>query len=180
MTEKQKQLSLATNKLSLSFWDKLSHFGIVVYLFLFPVLLAFFHLKDLVNGKPGSVKEGEIYFFIIPTTIGILFYKLQSEALKFKEVYTTLSRQELAHIIEQVGTELKWHPVRKSDSIFIAKTHPSFFSGSWGEQVTILFDKNRILVNSICDPDKKSSVVSMGRNKKNVTQLIEAIEAAIR
>lgn len=118
MTEKQKQLSLATNKLSLSFWDKLSHFGIVAFLFLIPVILAFFHLKGLANGKPGSLKEGEIYFFIIPTILGILFYKLQSEALKFKEVYTTLSRQELSYIIEQVGTKLKWHPVKKRQYIY--------------------------------------------------------------
>ncbi len=64
------------------------------------------------------------------------------------------------------------------EKIIIAKTHPSIFSGSWGEQITILFDDDRILINSICDPDKKSSVVSMGRNKKNVSKLLEEINQA--
>ena len=60
----------------------------------------------------------------------------------------------------------------------MAKTHPSFSSGSWGEQITILFDNRTILVNSICDLDKKNSVVSMGRNKQNENTLINEIKKA--
>lgn len=178
MTEEQRQLSLQTNKLTLTFWDKVSHFGIVGFLIFIPLMFIFFHLKDAINGTPKSLKDGEIYFLIIPTLLGLLFYKLQSDRLKFKEVHTTLSRKELADIIEKVGTELKWYPQEISDDIVVAKTHPSFFSGSWGEQITILFDTNKVLVNSICDPDKKSSVVSMGRNKKNINKLVEEIETA--
>ena len=180
MTKKQRQLSLQTNKLKLSFWDKVSHFGIVGFLFLIPLMFVFFHLKDAINGTPKSLKEGEIYFLLIPTLLGLLFYKVQLDRLKFKEVHTMLSRKELADIIEKVGTELKWHPEEISDDIVIAKTHPSFFSGSWGEQITILFGKNKVLVNSICDPDQKSSVVSMGRNKKNINTLVKEIESASR
>ncbi|MNE69185.1 hypothetical protein D3C80_1648940 [compost metagenome] len=117
-----------------------------------------------------------MYFLIISILLGLLFYKLQLDKLNFKELHTTLSRQQLAVIIEKIGIELKWHPIEMSDDIFIAKTYPSFFSGSWGEQITIMFDTNRVLVNSICDPDKRSSITSMGRNKKNVNRLIQEIE----
>lgn len=112
----------------------------------------------------------------VPVLLAALLYKLQSDRLKFKEVFTILSRQQLTDIIEKVGTELKWFPEQINEDLVIARTHPSFFSGSWGEQVTILFDSNRILINSICDPEKRISIVSMGRNKKNVNRLIEEIE----
>ncbi len=180
MTERQIELSLQTNKLQLKFWDKVSHFGIVGFLLFIPLLFLFFHLKDFLNGTPKQIRQGKISFIVVPTLLAILFYKLQSDRLKFREVFTSLSRQQLTEIIEKVGDKLKWYPEEISENLIVAKTHPSFFSGSWGEQITILFDTNRVLVNSICDPDKKISVVSMGRNKKNVNTLISAIETASR
>ena len=178
MTEQQFEFSLQKNKLQLKFWDKFSHFGIVGFLLFIPLLFVFFHLRDTLNGTPKPMRDGEIYFLIIPTFLAVLFYKLQSDRLKFKEVFTNLTREQLTEIIEKVGDQLKWYPEKINKNFIIAKTHPSFFSGSWGEQITILFDTNRVLVNSICDPDKKSSVVSMGRNRKNVNTLISAIEIA--
>jgi hypothetical protein len=179
MTEQQRLASLQTKKLQLSLWDKVTHFAIIGVLLGIPLMVILFHLKELVNGKPASInQEGEIYFIMGSIILAIFFYKLQSDRLKFKEVHTTMSRQKLNDIIEKVGKELKWYPEEISEHIFIAKTHPSFFSGSWGEQITIVFDTNKVLVNSICDPDQKSSVVSMGRNKKNVRRLIEEIDRA--
>ena len=67
-----------------------------------------------------------------------------------------------------------------AENAIMAKTRPGFLSGSWGEQITILFDGNTILVNSICDLDMRGSVVPMGRNKKNMNRLIEEIKKASR
>ena len=175
MTEQQRQFSLQTSKLQLTFWDKVSHFGIVGFLLFIPLLFVFFDLKGLLNRTPKPIREGEIYFLIVSTLLAILFYKLQSDRLKFKEVFTTLSKQQLTDIIEKVGEELKWYPEQINENIVIAKTHPSFFSGSWGEQVTILFDTDRVLVNSICDPDKRSSLTSYRNNTKNITSFLREI-----
>lgn len=180
MTEQQVDHSLQTNKLRLNFWDNVSHYSIVGFLSLIPLTVVFFHLRYLLNSTPKPIGKVEIHFIIIPILLALLHYKLQSDRLKFKEVFTTLSRQQLHAIIEKVGNELKWHPQEINKNLIIAKTHPSFFSGSWGEQITIIFDTNRVLVNSICDPDKTSSVVSMGRNKKNENKLIKEIETASR
>lgn len=179
MTEEQIKICINKNKLQLSFWDKFSHYGIVGFLFFIPSMFIFFHLKDWGYGTTKPFFVGELFFLVIPTILGIMFYKLQSNRLKFKVIQTNLSRQQLDEIIEKVGNELKWYPEKKdNNNIFTAKTHPSFFSGSWGEQITIIFDNNKLLINSICDLDKRSSVVSMGRNRKNVRRLIEEIETA--
>jgi hypothetical protein len=66
----------------------------------------------------------------------------------------------------------------KTKGCIIARTSPGIFSGSWGERITIILDKNRVLINSICDPEKRSSVVSMGRNRKNCRTLINEIKNA--
>lgn len=175
MTDQQRQIALQTNKLQLLFWEKTSHFGIVGFLLLIPLTFLSFHLKDALNGTPVQLKTSEILFLIVPSIIALLFYKLQVNRLKFKEIHTSLSREKLNSIIEKTGKELKWYPQKISNEFIIVKTRPSFFSGSWGEQITILFDTNRVLVNSICDPDQKTSLVSMGRNKKNVNRLAEEI-----
>ncbi len=180
MTKQQIELSIKTTKLQLSFWDKLAHYGIVVFLLFIPLLSLFFYLKGIFNGTKQAAKTSDFFLLIIPTFLTLIFYKIQSDRLKFKQVFTSLSRQALLNIVEKVGRDLRWYIDPIEDRCIIAKTHPSFFSGSWGEQVTILFDKDRVLVNSICDPDKRSSVVSMGRNKKNENRLIAEIEHASR
>ena len=176
MTSEQIKYSIDTGEMKLGTWDKFTHYGIVGFLFLIPSMLIFLHLKDYFQGTSRPFREGEIWFMIFPSILGLLFYRLQKSRLKFKSIDTKLTRDELDPIIEKVANELEWTSYVINKKIIIAKTHPSFFSGSWGEQITILFDKNRILVNSICDPDKRSSVVSMGRNKKNMNRLIEEIK----
>ncbi|WP_431106806.1 hypothetical protein [Winogradskyella poriferorum] len=180
MTIEKIKYGLENRELKLSNWDKFSHYGIVGFCFIIPLTFTFLHLKDYFSHTPKPIKSGEIWFFIIPTLIGILFFYLQKNRLKFKEVNTNLNKSELNKIIEKVAEELEWHLHFSNSKAIVAKTHPGFLSGSWGEQITILFDNRKVLVNSICDPEKKSSVVSMGRNKQNENKLIEEIKKASR
>ena len=98
--------------------------------------------------------------------------------MKFKVIQTNLSKEKLLEIIKETGNELEWRTEKKTNDYFINVTNPKWCSGSWGERITIIIDNNRILINSICDPDKKSSVISAGRNKKNVNTLIQNIKKA--
>jgi len=78
-------------------------------------------------------------------------------------------------IIDQVARELEWKGEFTSDNVYEAKTRPGFFSGSWGEQITILLPDGRVFVNSICDPDQRNSVFSNGRNRENENTLVKCI-----
>lgn len=180
MTSNQIQYSIDTGRLKLGNWDKLSHYGIVGLLFIIPCLFIFSHLKDYFAGTPQYFIPGEPWFMIIPSILGLIFYWLQKNRLKFKTAGTHLTREQLGSVIKKVADELGWTIEEDNKNIIIARTHPGFFSGSWGEQITILFGRNKVLVNSICDPQKRSSVVSMGRNKRNMRRLIEEIDAASR
>lgn len=179
MTEEDIKYSIETGELKLSNWDRFTHFSLPGVLFLMPVIAIITHLWFYLKGSPIPLTRENILIFIVPVfvpaTLGILFYKIQKNRLQFKSVETKLTREELANVIENLSIKLEWEPVINKKNVFIAKTSPGFFSGSWGEQITVLFDKNKVLVNSICDPDKQSSVVSMGRNKKNTNYLIREI-----
>ncbi|MBL0183887.1 MAG: hypothetical protein IPP96_17015 [Chitinophagaceae bacterium] len=180
MTEEQVEISLNTKKLKLSFWNKVTHFGIVGFLIFIPASFAFLHFKDALNDKSKVITTKDLLIVLIPLGIALLFYILQSNRLKFQEVDTNLSKQQLKDIIEKVANQLGWFPKEVNDNYIVAITHPSLWSGSWGEQITILFTKNKILINSICDPGRASSITSMGRNRKHVNKLIEEIKNASR
>jgi len=103
---------------------------------------------------------------------------LQKRRLKFKHITTTLTRAQIEAIIHRVGDELEWKGHFVSSNAYKAKTYPGFFSGSWGEAITILLAGNSVFVNSICDPDKRGSLASFGRNRENENTLIESIKRA--
>jgi hypothetical protein len=180
MTSEQIENSIQNNELNLGTWDKFNHYSIVWFLLFMPTVVIFLHLKDYFTGRPYSINGGDLIFSIIPITLALFFYKSQQNKLKFKIAETSIERPRLDKIIHNVASKLKWKIYSTGDNFVLAKTNPSFFSGSWGEQITILFDKNRVLINSICDLDKRTSVVSMGRNRRNMNTLFNEIQNASR
>lgn len=165
-------------ELRLRKWRKLNHYLIVVFFIVVPFIVIFSHVLNYFNDNLRPVKDGEITFMVVCTILAVFFYWLQKRRLKFKVVETDLSRKKLGIIIEKVAKDLEWNIHQKSESLILAKTNPGFFSPSWGEQITIIFDENKLLVNSICDLDKRSSVISMGRNSRNMNRLIEEVKLA--
>ncbi len=178
MTPEQYKDSVATGKLQLDWRDKRTHYLIVAFLLLPPVFVTPFLIYDYFQKISSPLEDNSLLIISIPTALGFLFYWIQKSRLEFQIINTSLGREELLNLINQVSEELKWVPSYYKKDIFIAKTEPGFFSGGWGERITILFDKQNIMINSICDPDKRHSVTSMGRNSENENTLIEKIKAA--
>lgn len=172
--------SIETGELQLTFSQKEGHFGIVFYLLIIPAFFLFFYIKDT-NSSNFDERKVEIPIIaLVSCGISLLLYRHQKQMLKFVTVATQLDRAELNKIIETTSDQLKWKPQFMDDQVFIAKTFPGIWSGSWGEQITILFDHDKILINSICDPDNRGSLFSIGRNKKNINLFVELVKAASR
>jgi hypothetical protein len=166
--------SIEKEELQLEFWNKITHFEIVLWLFAFavfvPLMVLFYQIYD-----PTSTKTyGVLWFSPIFTAVGLIFYFIQKSRLKLTSIQTNLTRDEINHIIKKTCKNLGWQEVINTSKVFSAKTP---FSGeSWGEEITIIFDEKNILINSICDTNKKSSVVSYGRNRQNVLRIIDKIK----
>jgi hypothetical protein len=167
-----------TGRLKLSFWANVTHYMIVLFLFM-PLIFVLF---DLVTYSYSGVRTPpEMLQFSIPfALIGILFAVIQYLRLRFKIVQTNMTKARLIEIIDKTADELEWIKLIKDKDLIVFKTNPKWWTGSWGEQITILIDTDRIFVNSICDPDNRVSVVSAGRNKKHTNRLIENIKNASR
>lgn len=180
MTNDKIKYGLEKRKLKLSSLEMFSHYGIVGLCFIIPLTFSFFYLKNYFLDIPKQIKPEWILIPIMFTIIGCLFFYSQNKKLKFKEVTTNLNKPELNKIIEDVSEDLKWNIHFSNSKAIVVKTDPDFLSGSWGEQITILFDNQKVLINSICDPEGESSFISLGRNKKNENKLIEEIKKADR
>ena len=159
-------------------WQLFTYFWPVGYMGLLPVGLLTLHAIDLIRVVETSFKKGEIWLIIVPLLLMFLTYLWQRNILRFYSVHTALNRKQLKEVILNVSQELKWITMSSSKDVYTAKTFPGFFSGSWGEHITVLFHENIVFINSICDPDKTSSIVSFGRNRNNVQTLIKRIEEA--
>ena len=174
MTNEIIQYALENQELKLTSKEKRKHYEVLFFLLLFPAMLIFYILTT--SEKTSSSITYGIIILVIAALILFGVYKLQQRKLRFKSVATNLKRKALLKIIKKVGKELEWDIETIEKNHVIARTHPGFSSGSWGEQITIIFGESQVLVNSICDLKKQTSLVSMGRNKKNMELLIMAIE----
>jgi hypothetical protein len=177
MTPEQIKKSIDTNQLQLTNnWDRFSHYGIVLFLICISVISLYVSFSNILKGRKISIDNWTIGFFVVPLIFAFFFYRLQKKRLNFSSIDTNLSVDEIIKLLDNLSIEQKWTVETKNSHIYFAKTNPSIWSGSWGEQITILFDKGRVLINSICDLEKRSSVVSMGRNRKNVASIIDRIK----
>lgn len=165
--------SIETGELQLEFWDKINHFSIVLYSFAFAVFVLLMVLFYQIYDSTSIKNYGVLWFSPMFIIVGVIFYFIQKNRLKLTSIKTNISREEFGKIIEKISNKYGWQISINTSKEIIAKTP---FSGkSWGEQVTIIFDGNNLLVNSICDPDKRTSVVSYGRNAQNVRLIAKRI-----
>ena len=92
MTDQQINLSIATNERQLTNRERFSHYSIVFYCLLISAIVFAAFIKKLINGDSKGLL-GIILFMLVPSIIGLLFYKLQKTRLKFKTVETNLPRE---------------------------------------------------------------------------------------
>jgi hypothetical protein len=178
MTKEIYDRSVETGEVQLvGFWDKSAHFGIVGFL-LFLATVVVCVEWNLQKNNINIFQSVDLWMIIAPLTLALIFYLVQKQRLKFRVVKTKLNHAQLKEILTEVAEMLEWKFTSMTTNVCIATTNPGFFSGSWGEQITILFYQDSVFVNSICDPDKRSSVVSFGRNRENERTLIDKINEA--
>jgi hypothetical protein len=177
MTKAEFRNSISTGKLQLTTREKLKHFEPIIFIFIVFLFLLFLCLMLLFNSKKSVPTELPVTAICVGF-VTLVLYKLQKRRLKFKTVTSSLNRKKTLQIIEKVANDLEWTIYHNKNNVILAETHPEFLSGSWGEQITILLDRNKIFVNSICALHKRTSMVSMGRNRQNMNTLIYEIQKA--
>ena len=165
-------------RLKLSFWQKVDHYSIVLFLLIVPGLTLYDLLENFITKTDDSVRSAsELMIVSFPfLIISVVFYFIQKKRLRFKAIEITYTDEEFQEAINRTITSLGWE-IEYNKGDFFRAYRPWNWTGSWGEMITIIKHKDRLLMNSICDPNKMSSVTSYGWNKKNIkTFLLNLIE----
>ena len=174
MTNLQVKRAIETKRIHLSVGDGFTHYGAVLVMILIPLVFLGVTIFDYLKGEPFLISQWQGWIISIFLALAFLLFLHQKRQLRFKTVETSLSVKQLISILNKIAKENKWVFISAANNVVIIKTFPTFLS--WGEQITIIFDRKRVLINSICDPSLQSSIV--GRNKHNVKILTHAIQKA--
>lgn len=167
---------LRTRRLGLSLSGASSHYNCPLTLLGLPDIFACFVLygcfcREYFYLEPFIV----IWLLIFPASLAVFIGYIQYRRLFFKKIETRLSLDELYEVIQKVGAENKWFYTHAGNDCFVGHTTPGVFSGSWGEEIFVVFADNCVWVNSICDLNQRSSITSFGRTKENIRLLEAAI-----
>ena len=161
-------------RLKLTFFQTLTHYGISLLL-LFIVSLTGWSLIEiyLTETYTGVRTADELIKSSLPfLVLAVIFTVIQYRRLNFKEIEITYTDEQFQEAIDRTVKDLEWR-IESNKKTFFRAVRPRNWTGSWGEMVTIVRDKDRILINSICDPDHMSSVASYGWNRKNIKTFLK-------
>jgi hypothetical protein len=163
-----------TERLKLSFWQTVNHYFIVVYILLIPIFTLISVFEIYVTKTYDGVRSAEeLLRFSLPWIIpAIAFLFIQKYRLRFKKVTIDYTDEEFKEAVERTVKELEW-TIDKNNKTYLRAYRQWNWTGSWGEMITIIRLKNGFLTNSICDPDKWSSVASFGWNRKNIRTFVK-------
>ncbi len=165
MTQAQIQQMKNTGILILTKGQTFWHYSIISFLLIVPIMTTidvfkYYVTHTYISKQPIDFMFG--YIWILPS---LIFYFIQKNRLKFKTIDLSVDNNTFHEAVEQTAKELEWNIKQMTHVVVIAKS--GFSWRSWGEQITILHDKDKILFNSICDPDNRPSVASFGMNNVN-------------
>jgi hypothetical protein len=172
MEENSVKDMIESGRLSLSFWRKLDHYFFVVFVLFIPALTTYYLIQyyffDSYYGIRTSRELAEDYLWLIPALIIVI---VQWNRLKFKKYKITASEDEIYKALNLTSQELNWRIEKRSPN-FIRAFRDWDLTASWGEMITIIPTGGSILINSICDPHKRTSIASFGMNKTNTRTFI--------
>lgn len=161
-------------KLNLSRSQKFWHYSVLYFLAVMPVISLYTLYQYFVTGDYTGPRKPINFYIIggIGIALILIFYIIQTRRLRFLEVHKSVSRDKLELAVNQCAFELDWKIVKKSDNRIVAKRKNW---GFYGERITVIHESDKILINSICDPDKLISMVSYGQNRENIKCLLKRI-----
>ncbi|EMR01455.1 hypothetical protein [Cesiribacter andamanensis] len=166
-------------RLRLSFWRYIDHYSIVLFMLFITGLFAvgLFH-KYVTGTYTGALSSKELLTITgAGCTLAFILYLIQRKRLKFTEITIQHTEQHFQEAVQRTVSALGWI-VETNGKDFFRAYRPWNFTLSWGEMITIIRQKDKLLLNSICDPNQRWPVVSAGWNKKNIhTFLIHLADA---
>jgi hypothetical protein len=146
---------------------------------LFPFVLSIVdYLKYIQDSNLKVITIEKVFLSNWPFLSGaLILFLIQYSRLRLTTIKTTISEDELKNIITQLAINNDWK-IRISNNQMIQASVKGLFNdlAFVGEMVTVLFAKDQILINSICDPNEAPNLISFGKNKRHKKLIINTIK----
>lgn len=165
---------IETESVSLSESQAFWHYSIVLFFLIIPGLTTFDVVMDYINGNVHHRSFGKIFLSYIWILPAVVFYFIQKSKLKMKTINYYVDENTFRKAVEDTAKELEWNVQEMTDNWVIAIS--GFSWKSWGERITIVRSNDKVLFNSMCDPENISSVASYGMNKLNRKVFIDYLK----
>ncbi len=167
---------IKSGELQLTKDERSSHFLPVTWLVIVAIIWAAFGIYKIIEKALSGelvLSDFEIILYSLFFFLASYFiYRMQKNVLQFFIIRSDLLLSKKYKMVNSIGKKLNWEKVFENDNIIIGKTSNFLL---WGEQITVIFHENTVMVNSICDPHKKISIY--GPNHKNVNAFFYKFEA---
>ena len=169
-----------SKRLKLGYWDKISHYWIVILMLIGAGFFLLEATKSYLNKLEPVIHSSEKLFNIgfCFLVIAILFSSIQFRRLTFKKVIINFTESQYQHALAVTCKEIGWTVMDKSN-LYVSAFHETHTYFNWGELITIIKIDNGILINSICDPSAKMALFSFGWNRKNRNAFIRNLESIV-
>jgi len=167
----------SSQRLKLSFWNSISHYWVVLLMALLTVFWWYQLIKSFLT-QSAPIFRGSKELFNVGCCLLIvtsLFFVIQYRRLTFKKVVIKYNDASFKQALSLTIEELKWI-VSDKNNVYVSAFHKTKTYFNWGELITIIKIEEGILINSICDPEARTALFSLGWNRKNVNTFIRNLE----
>ena len=145
MTPDQIKYSIQTRRLQFGFRDKASHYSVVAFFGLVSIAVLYLFIQNLLVDQTFSFERGfEFAVFIGFSIFTHSIYKAQKNRLELEIFPLDLSSNDFRTTLEKLAKIKKWE-LNSDERLMLLSTNK--------EKTIFLFDKERILITSLFDPD---------------------------
>jgi hypothetical protein len=150
-------------KIELNPLQRCRYYAIVSFFLVAPITIIYYWVKGA--GENPELKDG--WVVLANLILAVFFLIAQTRKLRFSVVKIHCDEDQFQEVVNRTVQDLEWRTERKEKS-YVRAHRPSNWTGSWGEMITLIRLDDKLLVNSICDPDKYISTASYGWNRRNI------------
>ena len=180
LREKDIKKIIKKRRLNLSLSEYFLHYSAGIGIFIVPIINAYFLILYFFSGEKEKLErvteEIEFPFLLLIISVGIFIKKYKS--LEFEKYNIKIDNEKFNRVIQLTSEELNWNKVTQNENYYQGLSESNLIG--FGEKVTIVKNKNFILINSIENPNNWWSNFSFGGNRKNKKTFEKNLKASVQ
>ena len=179
---------ISQKRVKLDFFQNVFHYSFPLFILAIPLFSLFFSIKDYFTHTVADPERSLVNFDAFVIILSIFSGFIQWRRLGFRVYKVSLTSkifdEALARTIQAENWIITTHSKQFIQAIrpdeFADDKIPLILRDNNGEMITIINLEDRLLINSISDPNEKSGSLFGKQNRKNVSAFIANLAEVIQ